>query len=194
MGRDHYELDIHDARAYRIHIIYDVHDIMPSIARTLLRSIWVSAGWVALTTPASVHAQTLTLESARSIVSPFYAALNAGSDATALLTQVTRPDWVSCGGNDDCRPRAQVIANIAGFPRLVPDLKWEIKELLVSGERVIVRGEASGTPSGTFMGAPHAGRAFRIMTLDIHTIEGGLISRSFHVEDWLGATRQLNGR
>jgi predicted ester cyclase len=35
-----------------------------------------------------------------------------------------------------------VIAALAGLHAAVPDLTWEIKELLVAGNRVIVRGEA----------------------------------------------------
>jgi predicted ester cyclase len=44
-------------------------------------------------------------------------------------------------------------------PHAIPDLKWEIKEVLVSNKRVIVRGEASGHPAGIFMGVPHGGRS-----------------------------------
>ena len=61
--------------------------------------------------------------------------------------------------------------------------------------RVIVRGEGSGTPAGEFMGVPHGGRNFRILAIDIHTVrDGKLTGRTYHVEDWMGATRQLNGR
>ena len=83
---------------------------------------------------------------------------------------------------------------IAGFGKAIPDLKWEIKELLTSGNRVIVRGEASGTPAGAFMGVPHGGKSFRIMSIDIHTVRDGKLSRSHHIEDWMGATRQLSAK
>jgi SnoaL-like polyketide cyclase len=65
---------------------------------------------------------------------------------------------------------------------------------LLSGDRVIVRGEASGTPVATFLGTPPAGASFRIMSIDIHTIDGGKITRSYHVQDWMGAMRQLSGQ
>ena len=54
-----------------------------------------------------------------------------------------------------------------------------------------VRGEATGTPSAEFMGTPHSGKSFRVMSIDVHTIEGGKIVHSYHIEDWIGATRQL---
>ena len=137
-------------------------------------------------------AQALTIAQARAIVTPFYKALSAGNDPVALIGQVTSPDWTSCGGNDTCRPRDQVGAAIVGLHKSIPDLKWEIKELLVSGDRVIVRGEATGTPTGPFMGVTSSGKSFRIMSIDIHTIRDGKMIRSYHVEDWLRAVRQLS--
>jgi len=56
-------------------------------------------------------------------------------------------------------------------------MKFDIKEVLVSGNRVIVRGEVSGTPSGELFGVPHGGRSFRIMAIDIQTSATGKWSR-----------------
>ena len=152
---------------------------------------------LALTACASsglAEARALTTEQARAAIAPFYKALNAGSDAVALVNQATSPEWVSCPSNGTCRRREQVGAGIAGLQKAVPNLKWEIKELLVAGDRVVVRGEASGTPAGPFMGVPAAGKSFRIMSIDIHTIKDGKMIRSYHVEDWLGAVRQLSAQ
>jgi len=49
---------------------------------------------------------------------------------------------------------------VGNFARSIPDMKFDIKEVLVSGNRVIVRGEVSGTPSGELFGVPHGGRSF----------------------------------
>lgn len=142
--------------------------------------------------PNAARADPLTVDQAREIIAPFYRALNARSDAVALVNQATSTEWMSCGGNDTCRGRDQVGAAIAGLHKAVPDLTWEIKEVLVSGDRVIVRGEASGTPTGTFMGVPGNGKSFRIMSIDVHTIKDGKMIRAYHVEDWMGAVRQLS--
>jgi predicted ester cyclase len=138
-------------------------------------------------------AQSVTADHARAVVAPFYDALNAapGKDVGALITQATSAEWVSCAGNEACSPRDKVIGNIAGFGKAIPDLKWEIKEVLVAGDRAIVRGEATGTPAGLFMGVPHGGKSFRVMSIDVHTIRDGKIVRTYHIEDWMGATRQL---
>jgi predicted ester cyclase len=135
-------------------------------------------------------------EAARASVTPFYKSLNAefAPDSADLIRQATAQDWVSCRGNNDCDTRDQVIAGIGARLKSVPDLKWEIKEITVSGNQVIVRGEATGTPSGEFMGAPHSGKSFKLMSIDVHTLEGGKMVRSYHVEDWIGAVRQLTAK
>jgi hypothetical protein len=40
------------------------------------------------------------------------------------------------------------------------------------------------------MGTPTNGKSFKLMSLDLHTIDGGKIARTYHVEDWQGAFRQ----
>jgi steroid delta-isomerase-like uncharacterized protein len=140
-------------------------------------------------------AQTLTVENARAIVAPFYEALSrpAGIDVVKLIEQATSSDWMTCGGNDTCIPREKFIEGFKSRGDASPDVKWEIKEVLIAGDRVIVRGEASGKPSGVFRGIPASGKSFKIMSIDVHTIEDSKIKRSYHVEDWAGAIRQLSG-
>jgi predicted ester cyclase len=132
-------------------------------------------------------------EAARAAVAPFYKALNAefAKDRADLVRQATAPEWVSCRGNDICNTREEVIAGIGARLKSVPDLKWQIKDVLVSGNEVTVRGEATGTPSGEFFGAPHTGKSFKVMSIDVHTLQNGKMVRSWHIEDWMGAVRQL---
>jgi predicted ester cyclase len=111
-----------------------------------------------------------------------------------LVRQATAPEFVSCRSNDICNTRDEVVAGIGARLASIPDLKWQIKEVLVSGNQVIVRGEATGTPAGEFMGAPHTGKSFKLMSIDVHTLEGGKMIRSYHIEDWIGAVRQLTAK
>jgi len=145
-----------------------------------------------LSAPAA-HAE-MSPEAARAAVAPFYKALNAAfaQDSADLIRQATAPAWVSCRGNDACNSRDEVIAGVAARLKSVPDLKWEIKDVLVAGNEVTVRGEATGTPAGEFFGAPHTGKSFKLMSIDVHTIEGGKMVRSYHIEDWIGAVRQVS--
>jgi hypothetical protein len=42
------------------------------------------------------------------------------------------------------------------------------------------------------MGNPTNGKSFKLMSIDVHTLQDGKISRTYHVEDWQGAFRQLS--
>jgi predicted ester cyclase len=143
---------------------------------------------------ASPASAQMNEEAARADLVPFYRALNAANvkDAPELVKQSTTPGWVTCRGNDLCNTRDEVMAAIGQRLRAIPDLKWEIKEVLISGNHVIVRGEATGTPTGELMGTPTNGKSFKLMSLDVHTFDGGKIARTYHVEDWQGAFRQVS--
>jgi predicted ester cyclase len=86
------------------------------------------------------------------------------------------------------------IAVITGFAKTIPDMAFAIKEVFVAGDRVIVRGEVSGTPSGDLFGVPHTGKSFRILTIDIQTIRDGKLVKTYHLENWLAALGQLRAK
>lgn len=146
----------------------------------------------------SVYAEdTLSVEQARAAIAPFYESFNIAPnrDAQQLVLSATADNWESCSADDVCKPRAEAAKTIGGFGKAIPDLKWEIKEVLVAGNRVIVRGEGSGTPAVDFMGVPHSGKGFKLMSIDIHHIENGKIAgKTYHIEDWAGALRQLSAK
>lgn len=151
-----------------------------------------TTGLLAATALSSAHAE-MSAEAARAVVAPFYQALNAefAKDSPDLIRQTTAPEWVSCRANDICNSRDEVIAGISARLKSVPNLKWQIKEVLVSGNQVTIRGEATGTPTSEFFGAAPTGKSFKVMSIDVHTIKGGKMVRSYHIEDWMGAVRQL---
>lgn len=138
----------------------------------------------------------LDTESAQALIAPFYDALSqpAQKNIAALIEGVASPDWRSYAGESSSKGRAEFIQQAQGFGRAIPDLCWNIKEVLICGDRIVVRSEATGTPAGDFMGAPHTGRSFRIMTIDIHTVRDGKLLTAHHVEDWALALRQLAGK
>ena len=114
----------------------------------------------------------------------------------AVHDRVVTPDYTSCTGDGpgECWDKQRSIQVITGFETSIPDMKFEIKEMLVAGDRVIVRGEVSGTPAGDLFGVPHTGKSFRIMAIDIQTIKDGKIARTYHLENWLSALAQLRAK
>jgi predicted ester cyclase len=132
----------------------------------------------------------------RALVAPIYDALTrpGEKDVEALIKSVTAPEFQSYGNEGEGVSRDAMIARFKGLADIVPDLAWTIRELFVAGETtVVVRGEATGTPVKTFLGAEPAGRSFRTMSIDVYTVADGKIVQSYHVENWTAALRQLEG-
>jgi predicted ester cyclase len=142
-------------------------------------------------------AMPLDPTTARNLVSPIYDALTrpGEKDVEALIKSVTSADFQSCGNEGECVGRDAMIARFKGLADLVPDMTWTIKALFVAGEdTIVVRGEATGTPVRTFLGAEPTGRSFRTMSIDLYTVTGSTISQSYHVENWTVALRQFAGK
>jgi predicted ester cyclase len=151
----------------------------------------------AVTMAATMAATTIAQAGQRTVVEPFYAFLsNPSSEAHAKAARENMSDnWQSVGDySGKSKSVDGFIGQISGFGKLIPDLEWEMVEVVESDNRVIVRGRATGTPKGPMFGVDGQGRSFEIMSIDIHTIKDGRIVRSYHVEDWAGALRQLSGR
>jgi hypothetical protein len=101
-----------------------------------------------LTIPAAASAQTLTEAQARAAIAPWYQLFNqpVQGDMKTLQEQILTADYESCWGYlpGECWGREASIKVVGGFAKSIPDIKFEIKEVLVAGDRVIVRGEVSG--------------------------------------------------
>lgn len=132
----------------------------------------------------------------RATVEAFYGLLNAPTapDLAARADKILATNWITAGNNTGGNDKAYFVKAVQGFGQGVPNLKWEILEILKDGNRYIVRGRATGTPAKPFLGVEPAGKSFDIMSIDIHTVEGGKIVKTFHVEDWAGAIRQLRAK
>lgn len=139
----------------------------------------------------------LTEAEARAIIEPWYSMFTqpVRGDIAVLHDKAVTPDYQSFTGEGagESWGRDVSIKVIGSFATSIPDMKFEIKEVLIAGNRVIVRGEVSGTPAGALFGGliPHSGKSFRIMALDIQTIESGKIRKTYHMENWFAALTQL---
>ncbi len=153
---------------------------------------------VLLTGVSAASAQTLTEAQARAAIAPWYGLFNVAGrgDVKTVQEQVTTADYESCSGylSGECWGRDTSIKVIGNFSKSIPDMTFEIKEVLVAGDRVIVRGEVSGTPAGELFGAPHTGKSFKIMAIDIQTIRDGKIAKTYHLENWVSALGQLRAK
>lgn len=114
------------------------------------------------------------MEDLKEIVRPFYTqclTVNPETHVAEKMGQILADNFQS-KGSTKAKSKAQLIGQIQFFWQLVPELKWEIQEMIAEGNQVVVRSLASGTPNGNFMGVPTDGtKSFKTMTIDIHTVE-----------------------
>jgi predicted SnoaL-like aldol condensation-catalyzing enzyme len=136
----------------------------------------------------------LTVEQARAIVAPLYDALNqpAMKDVDALLAGAANPDYKSYSTNEDWLTREQLGEVFKMLGSIIPDLHWIIKDIQTFGDQILVRGEASGTPTGDLFGAKPTGKSFKTMAIDIFTVKNGKLASAYHVENWMTALQQIS--
>src|SRR3954464_4001240 len=156
----------------------------------------VLAGSIVATSVTSVSAADLEEEQrVRSVIEPWYSlfTIPGRGSVRAVFDRVIARDFIGYGGElpSEISDREGTIPFIEGLAGLVPDMRFQIRELLTAGERVVVRGRAIGRPAGELFGQPHTGRSFQIMTIDILTLRAGQITKIYHLENWLGGLQQL---
>jgi predicted ester cyclase len=132
----------------------------------------------------------------QALIKKHYGGYSAGGNPGATFAQTAQASWKNCSANGaSCQTRDELVAALEqGLHKLIPDMMWEIFDVTVSGDKVIVRGQGSGTPMGPFMGVPASGKSFKIMSIDIHTLKDGKIAHTHHLEDWVTALGQLTAK
>lgn len=78
------------------------------------------------------------------------------------------------------------------FRAAVPDLRAEIEDLVVAGDRVAVHLHFRGSFTGTFQGVRGAGQAVDFQAFDLYRVDAdGRIAENWHLEDNLTLLQQL---
>ena len=118
--------------------------------------------------------------------------LTTPADVTSeAVRAVLAEDWTSIPAPMGGPGAEGFLTTLGAFGGLIPDLKWEAQEIWQDGETYIVRGRATGTPQGPFLGVdPATGKSFDIVSIDVHRVEDGRLKESYHVEEWLTAIGQ----
>jgi predicted ester cyclase len=142
---------------------------------------------------ATIDKPVLTVEEARRISAPLYDALNRPSekDVSALLARACHDDYRSYDTNQDFLTRDQLADVFRTMGDSIPDLAWNVIDIHVLDDMIIVRGEATGTPVAEFFGAAPTGKAFKTMAIDLFTVRDGKLAKAYHIENWMTAIEQL---
>jgi predicted ester cyclase len=89
--------------------------------------------------------------------------------------------------------RAELVAQLHTISGPVPDIHWEIDEIVTSGEWIGARLFNTGTPVEEWLGAAPTGKKFEIVEYGIYTVRDGKFwsMSALHDEDTL--RKQLAG-
>lgn len=134
------------------------------------------------------------MENLKEVVAPFYTkclTVNNETNVAEVLNQLLADDFQSHNAKES-KSKAQLMGQIGGFWKMMPDMKWEIQEMIQEGNQVVVRSLFSASPIGNFMGIELDGtKSFKTMAIDIHTVENNQIKQVYHCEEWTTAIAQL---
>lgn len=134
------------------------------------------------------------MENLKAIVKPFYTeclTVNSEVNLQERLSQLLADDFESRNAAET-KNKETMIKQFHGFWKAMPNMKWEIQDMIQEGNRVVVRSLFSAAPQGNFMGVECDGsQSFSTMAIDIHTVENGQIKTVYHCEEWATAIKQL---
>ncbi|MYM95845.1 ester cyclase [Duganella vulcania] len=148
--------------------------------RSLLLTALLLAG------AANAHATDLTEQAARR-----YAAFwNTGDPA--LAKQALSPDFMDrtlpAGREQGVNGPLQASK---GFRTAVPDLKAEITDMVVNGDRVAVHLHFTGHFTGSFGATSGKGQPIDFRAFDLYRVADGRIAENWHLEDNLTLLQQM---
>ena len=105
-----------------------------------------------------------------------------------LTAELVSPDYVGPQGE---RGPGGFNANIQGLTAGFPDIRFRIEDLLVEGDRVVVRWAWTGTHSGAFRGIAPTGRRVSTTGIVLYQLRDGKVVRNWLENDRLGILQQL---
>ena len=124
------------------------------------------------------------------IVRAFYEPFNTGD--TSIYDTVLTADWADHPLGMGQEPGREGFKPVIEFFRgIFPDLQVTNEDIIISGDKAVVRSTIRGTHEGNLFGVPGTGTSVEFMAIDIHRLENGMIAESWHVEDFLSVLFQL---
>ena len=90
-------------------------------------------------------------------------------------------------------PEGAILASRA-FRQAVPDLRCDVEQMIVAGDRVVSHLHFHGHFTGTFGTRKGKGQNIDFIATDIYQISGGKIAANWHIEDNRTLMKQLGAQ
>lgn len=109
-----------------------------------------------------------------------------------LVDAVLSPEW------DDIPLAPDQVTGPAGIKQIIrsvaeafPDVQITIHDMVQEPGKIGVRAEISGTHLGVLFGIAPTGKKVSFRLHEFHTVNDGLVTTTWHMEDWFGLFLQL---
>lgn len=105
---------------------------------------------------------------------------------------IIAPDYVNHDfASPEMRGPEGMKAHVSGIRSGFPDGQFTIEDLLVDGNKVVVRWTAQGTHTGEFNGIPPTNKQISVTGIDIHRMADGEIEETWSSWDKLSLMQQI---
>lgn len=155
---------------------------------------WVlMAGWLVVSACGDDHGvRQAALDGNKVLVQRYFNEVwNQGK--TDLLDSLLDKDYINHTPSDTSvgKGREGLRQIIRAIRRGIPDIHYEIQDMVVTGDRAAVRLVVTGTQTDSLFGLPSTGRQIRVNQINIEEIVNGKISEHWRVTDELEMMKQL---
>jgi len=89
-------------------------------------------------------------------------------------------------------PMAGIVNAFQATWTAIPDLRWEVIDIVATGDTVIVVADITGTHSGPYLGQAGTGEKIKVRNFDYCKISGGKFSEHWGLMDELHLLTQIH--
>jgi steroid delta-isomerase-like uncharacterized protein len=109
------------------------------------------------------------------------------------LDELLTPDYLNHSPSTPYPPRgpAGLKPIVAAMRDAVPDLHYDILDMVVAADKAAVFVRVTGTQTGPLFGLPASGKRIDVRQMQIEWIENGRIAQHWRITDELTLLRQL---
>ncbi len=113
--------------------------------------------------------------------------------AMAVMDELYAADFVMHGSteSEDIHGLEGVKQSMSEYYDAFPDIHYTLDDIVVEGDKAVVRCTVTGTHKGEFMGVPPTNKKVKVQGIAIDRVVGGKVVEEWGVVDMLGLMRQL---
>ncbi len=124
------------------------------------------------------------------LLDKYVAAVNAHD--TSSFAEIHTESYIQHSGRSPNGLPA-LIENFRGIFGRMPDVRAQVEDRIIAGDKVVARMTFSATHTQPLQGIAPTGRRFTLRTIDIWRVENGKLAEHWDIVDYAGLQKQLRG-